>query len=106
MAEPAWRRAGFATPNAYVKANRESAAWSRRSSQSPTSAWDPRFTPEQKGAYYRAFASPSTGVAAYAKRNHREGEADKGSKWLRRFLVEETDRVTEGQWRERYKGLE
>ena len=102
---PAYERAGFATQNAYTKANRQSQSWSRSHSKKATSRWDSRFTPEEKGAYFRAFVSEATGLQAFAKRKGERGGVGAGSPQLHAFLVKISHRITDENWRENYMGL-
>lgn len=105
--KPAWERAGFATPNAYTKANRKSKEWSRKHSLKPNSQWRDSYTPEQKGSYYQAFVSDTTGIEAHYRRNHDPlaEDPDRGSKYLHKFLVKDTKHVTEDEWKQNYLGL-
>ena len=102
----AYERAGFMTENAYRTAVRQSKAWSRTHSKLKTSTWSDKFTPEQKGAYFRAYVSKATGLSAYWGRKHKKGERNGGgSRELRKFLVEITGYYTPDEWDEKYVAL-
>ena len=54
---PAYERAGFATDNAYRKAMKQAKEWSAKSSKIEYTKFPAKGTPEEKGEYFRLFAS-------------------------------------------------
>lgn len=80
---PPYERAGFANERAYRAARKKSQQWSDRHSRSENSRYSRTMTPETFRAYFDAYVSDATGVAARRKRGRHLGP----SSYVKKYLV-------------------
>ena len=97
--EPAYKRAGFATQNAYSKARSAARDWSDDHSQRAESRYNSRMSPEAFKNYYRAFVSPVTSTAAVKERGGHK------SRYLEPYLVNNLKVMTKDEFRAVYSEL-